>query len=189
MEEIPSWFRKYIRELVINLRLLVKSMHKKVNKGTNSGCLDNQYRRRTQNSAISLGELRASFDPGISEWGNLIRVMSYCNYLNTQSNQTGTSRTESSQQVEEKRINNDSESSGERNWNSPNLNITYGLTARVMKGVVKLDNFYAELLEQQLLDLYLFLRPYARPNGLECVEEINISQVLPVFSIKTNIVK
>ena len=34
MEEIPSWFRKYIRELVINLRLLVKSMHKKVLKGT-----------------------------------------------------------------------------------------------------------------------------------------------------------
>ena len=33
MKEIPSWFRKYIRELVINLRLLVKSMHKKVLKG------------------------------------------------------------------------------------------------------------------------------------------------------------
>ena len=27
-------------------RLLVKSMHKKVHKGTDSGCLDNQYRRR-----------------------------------------------------------------------------------------------------------------------------------------------
>ena len=26
------------------LRLLVKSMHKKVTKGTDSGCLDNQYR-------------------------------------------------------------------------------------------------------------------------------------------------
>ena len=58
-----------------------------------------------------------------------------------------------------------------------------------MKGVEKLDNFYAELLELYLLGLYLFLRPYAWPNGLECVEGINISQVLPVFSIKTNIVK
>ena len=28
----------------IEHRLLVKSMHKKVSKGTNSGCLDNQYR-------------------------------------------------------------------------------------------------------------------------------------------------
>lgn len=37
-------FRKIDTELVIELRLLVKSMHKKVNKGTNSGCLDNQYR-------------------------------------------------------------------------------------------------------------------------------------------------
>ena len=36
--------RKIDTELVIELRLLVKSMHKKVNKGTNSGCLDNQYR-------------------------------------------------------------------------------------------------------------------------------------------------
>ncbi len=30
--------------LAIKLRLLVKSMHKKVTKGTDSGCLDNQYR-------------------------------------------------------------------------------------------------------------------------------------------------
>ena len=29
---------------VFKLRLLVKSMHKKVIKGTDSGCLDNQYR-------------------------------------------------------------------------------------------------------------------------------------------------
>ena len=29
---------------VIKRRLLVKSMHKKVIKGTDSGCLDNQYR-------------------------------------------------------------------------------------------------------------------------------------------------
>ena len=28
----------------IEHRLLVKSMHKKVTKGTDSGCLDNQYR-------------------------------------------------------------------------------------------------------------------------------------------------
>ena len=28
----------------VECRLLVKSMHKKVTKGTDSGCLDNQYR-------------------------------------------------------------------------------------------------------------------------------------------------
>ena len=31
-------------ERAIEYRLLVKSMHKKVIKGTDSGCLDNQYR-------------------------------------------------------------------------------------------------------------------------------------------------
>jgi hypothetical protein len=34
------------------------------------GCLGARRRRRTWQAAISLGELQASFDPGISEWGN-----------------------------------------------------------------------------------------------------------------------
>ena len=39
------------------------------------GCLGVRGRRRTWPAAISLGELQASFDPGVSEWGNLPRVM------------------------------------------------------------------------------------------------------------------
>ncbi len=34
------------------------------------GCLGTDRRRRTRQAAKSLGELQASFDPGISEWGN-----------------------------------------------------------------------------------------------------------------------
>ena len=34
------------------------------------GYLGTQRRRRTWLPAISLGELEARFDPGISEWGN-----------------------------------------------------------------------------------------------------------------------
>ena len=34
------------------------------------GCLGIGRRRRTQKTAISVGELSRSFDPGISEWGN-----------------------------------------------------------------------------------------------------------------------
>ena len=36
------------------------------------GCLGVVRRRRTQQAAKSLGELQASEDPGVSEWGNLI---------------------------------------------------------------------------------------------------------------------
>ena len=39
------------------------------------GCLGVRRRRRTWSAAISLGELQASFDPGISEWGNLPGIM------------------------------------------------------------------------------------------------------------------
>ena len=34
------------------------------------GCLGNERRRRTWYSAKSLGELRTSCDPRVSEWGN-----------------------------------------------------------------------------------------------------------------------
>jgi len=34
------------------------------------GCLGTKRRRRTWHSAISCGEVRATFDPRISEWGN-----------------------------------------------------------------------------------------------------------------------
>src|SRR5713101_8302310 len=34
------------------------------------GCLGARRRRRTWQAAKSLGELQASFDPGVSEWGN-----------------------------------------------------------------------------------------------------------------------
>ena len=35
------------------------------------GCLGASRRRRTWQAAKSLGELQASIDPGMSEWGNL----------------------------------------------------------------------------------------------------------------------
>lgn len=37
-----------------------------------SGCLGLDYRRRTRKAAISAGELPRSFDPAMSEWGNLV---------------------------------------------------------------------------------------------------------------------
>ena len=39
------------------------------------GCLGTSRRRRTWQAAKSLGELQASVDPGISEWGNPAGVM------------------------------------------------------------------------------------------------------------------
>ena len=39
------------------------------------GCLGTDRRGRTWQAAKSLGELQASVDPGISEWGNPARVM------------------------------------------------------------------------------------------------------------------
>ena len=38
------------------------------------GCLGTSRRRRTWQAAKSLGELQASKDPGVSEWGNPARV-------------------------------------------------------------------------------------------------------------------
>ena len=40
------------------------------------GCLGMSRRRRTWQAAISLGELQASIDPGMSEWGNPAGVIS-----------------------------------------------------------------------------------------------------------------
>jgi hypothetical protein len=39
-------------------------------KSAQGGCLGTSRRRRTWQAAKSLGELQASVDPGISEWGN-----------------------------------------------------------------------------------------------------------------------
>ncbi len=41
-----------------------------------SGCLGTDRRRKTRLPAISVGELEASFDPTISEWGNPARATS-----------------------------------------------------------------------------------------------------------------
>jgi hypothetical protein len=47
------------------------------------GCLGAERRRKTWQAAISLGEPQAGADPGISEWGNPVRVMSHDSELNT----------------------------------------------------------------------------------------------------------
>jgi hypothetical protein len=39
-------------------------------KSANGGCLGGKRRRRTWNSAKRVGELKASCDPTVSEWGN-----------------------------------------------------------------------------------------------------------------------
>ena len=51
------------------MRLLVKRS------SAHGGCLGTSRRRRTWQAAISLGELQASDDPGVSEWGNPARVI------------------------------------------------------------------------------------------------------------------
>ena len=40
------------------------------------GCLGDDRRRRTRQSAKSLGELTISDNPGVSEWGNLADLIS-----------------------------------------------------------------------------------------------------------------
>jgi hypothetical protein len=47
------------------------------------GCLGTKSRRRTRLPAISTGELEASDDPVVSEWGNPPGVMSRHSGLNT----------------------------------------------------------------------------------------------------------
>ncbi len=39
-------------------------------RSASDGCLGDDRRRRTRQSAKSLGELAMSCDPGVSEWGN-----------------------------------------------------------------------------------------------------------------------
>jgi hypothetical protein len=39
--------------------------------------------KKDAQAAIRPGELQESFDPGISEWGNPVRVMSGNSHLNT----------------------------------------------------------------------------------------------------------
>lgn len=85
-----------------------------------SGCLDSKFRWRTWPAAICLGELWASFDPGISEWGNLIQVMLY----DPHSGWTLCELKHLSSRGKE--INRDSLSSGERTGNSPNLHSCRG---------------------------------------------------------------
>jgi hypothetical protein len=46
-------------------------------------CLGVRSRRRTQQSAKSLGEPKAGFDPGVSEWGNPLDVMVQYSHMNT----------------------------------------------------------------------------------------------------------
>jgi len=41
------------------------------------GCLGARRRRRAWQAAKSPGEPRAGLEPGIPEWGNLIRVIPY----------------------------------------------------------------------------------------------------------------
>ena len=40
-------------------------------------CLGANRRRRTRQAAKGLGELQVSYDPGVSEWGNLIGLIFY----------------------------------------------------------------------------------------------------------------
>ena len=60
------------------------------------GCLGFSRRWRTWQAALSLGELQASVDPGISEWGNPLGVISKHRKEPTQG-------TETSKYLEEKR--------------------------------------------------------------------------------------
>ena len=60
------------------------------------GCLGTDRRRRTWQAAKSLGELQASVDPGMSEWGNPLGVISKHRKEPTQG-------TETSKYLEEKK--------------------------------------------------------------------------------------
>lgn len=51
---------------------------RKFKKNANSGCLGLTHRRRTHIAAKCVGEELRSYDPAVSEWGNLARVMPSC---------------------------------------------------------------------------------------------------------------
>ena len=62
------------------------------------GCLGTSRRRRTWQAAKSLGELQASVDPGVSEWGNPAEVI-----LRHLPREEPTQGTETSKYLEEKK--------------------------------------------------------------------------------------
>ena len=45
-------------------------IHERKERRANGGCLGFRRRRRTRQAAKMLGELQASDDPSVSEWGN-----------------------------------------------------------------------------------------------------------------------
>ena len=56
------------RESRFNVRFKERGLVKRIS--AHGGCLGTDRRRRTWQAAISPGELQASRDPGVSEWGN-----------------------------------------------------------------------------------------------------------------------
>ena len=64
------------------------------------GCLGTSRRRRTWQAAKSLGELQASIDPGVSEWGNPAGVVPRHSFRGER-----TQGTETSKYLEEKTSN------------------------------------------------------------------------------------
>ena len=67
------------------------------------GCLGTDWRRRTWQAAISRGELHASFDPWISEWGNPAGVMPGHPVVEHMDRGKRTEGTETSKYLEEER--------------------------------------------------------------------------------------
>ena len=67
----------------ISLRVKEKNSREVKIKRAYGGCLGARRRRRTRQAAIRHGELQASMDPWISEWGNPIPANRYHPYLNT----------------------------------------------------------------------------------------------------------
>ena len=69
--------------LYIFAKTNVSSLAKVKIKRAYGGCLGARRRRRTRQAAKRHGELQASMDPWISEWGNPIPANRYHPYLNT----------------------------------------------------------------------------------------------------------
>ena len=90
-------------------KLLVKRV------SAHGGCLGTNRRGRTWQAAKSFGELQASEDPEMSEWGNPARPTG-----RVISRERPTRGIETSQYPEEEKSSRDSPSSGERTGKSPN---------------------------------------------------------------------
>ena len=84
------------------------------------GCLGTGRRRRTWQAAKSRGELQASVDPRVSEWGNPAGVMPGHRVAEFIGCARRTRGTETSKYPEEEETTRDSPSSGERKGRSPN---------------------------------------------------------------------